>query len=234
MSSAVCSHVPSPLDHCSQRLILLRASPCLSTTHAYLSFTQLIPTHVVAGMSFPPQACLISLSQITHVLFTVITNYNSVFPCSPIYRPLPQEFPGKDGPCMSSSSQYTHAHHKDQSAVSKCLLNDWPNEHPFFLPLYFHLISFVTSDAEDDNLSVHFSLSQEPSLWSLFWFWPGQALSEGCHPLMTCILLCLGMQELHELAKGRPAFQTYSMVIKRSSSRVAQLWALNLVSAPSS
>lgn len=44
--------------------------------------------------------------------------------------------------------------------------------------------------------------------------WAG--LSEGCHPLTTCIPLCLGMQELHELAKGRHAFQTYSMVIKHS------------------
>ena len=42
--------------------------------------------------------------QITHVLFTVITNYNYVFHCSPIYNPLPHEVPGKDGPCLLSSS----------------------------------------------------------------------------------------------------------------------------------
>lgn len=37
------------------------------------------------------------------------------FPRSPIYKPLPQEFPGKDGPYLSVPSQYASAHHKDQS-----------------------------------------------------------------------------------------------------------------------
>lgn len=172
--------------------------------------------------------------QITLVLFTVITNYNYVFPCLPIYKPLPQEFPGKDGPCLSSSPWYTSAHHKDQSTMSKYLLNDWPNEHPFLLSLYFPLISFGMSDAEDDNLSVHFSLSQEPYLWRIFWFWPWQVLSEGCHPLVTRILLCLGMQKLFEFAKGSQAFKSCNMVIKSSSSwLVTQYWTLNLVSAPS-
>lgn len=173
--------------------------------------------------------------QITHALFTVILNYNYVFRYSSIYNPLPHEVPGKDGPCLLSSSYYPSAHCNGQFTVSKYLLNDWPSEDPFlniffFWWLYVHLISYCQGQSADDNFSVHFSLFQELSLWRTFWFGPWQALSESCHPLFTRTLLRLGMKKVYEFAQGRQVFKTYNMVIKgmSSGSLTTEPWTLAL------